>query len=269
MVRALPPVDLWPGTPPGELPPPGPETWRVAPAQVPGDIRWLRGVSQPAIHPFLPPPERRSGAAVLVCPGGGYWELAWDLEGEEVAAWLAGIGIAGIVLKYRVPRPPGLATDCAPEGPLRDAQQGLLRIREHADAWGIDPGRVGVMGFSVGGHIASQSATRFAAPPAERPAFAVAAYSGYLVEHGTERLSESVRPPEDAPPFFLVHAADDTVAPCTNSVVMHQALRRAGIGSELHVYATGGHGFGVRPGANPCARWTDRCAAWLRALGIV
>ena len=214
-----------------------------------------------------------------VCPGGGYWNLAWDLEGTEVAAWLNSIGMTGIVLKYRVPRRPGQPEKLPASLPLLDAQRAVSLVRTHAGEWGIDPMRIGMVGFSAGGHLAIATATNFDRRGYEpiddidkvscRPDFVVPVYSGYFVENGTHSLVPSIRIPDGTPPVLLVHASDDHVSDVENSVLMYLALKRAGVSAELHVYAQGGHGFGVRRTSKPCSTWTDACVAWLRAQGIL
>jgi acetyl esterase/lipase len=191
-----------------------------------------------------------------------------DLEGEEVAAWLNSLGVTGVVLKYRVPRRPDQPERLPAPGPLLDAQRAISLVRSRAAEWGIE--RIGIAGFSAGGHLALATATHFdqrAYQPTDaideqscRPDFAIAVYPGYLVEQnpaGMEinqnTLAPYIRIPVDTPPVFLVHASDDRVAGFQNSVVMFQALRRAGVSTESHVYAQGGHGFGVRASAQPCS----------------
>jgi len=214
----------------------------------------------------------------VICPGGGYNILAWDLEGEEVAAWLNSLGVTGIVLKYRVPRRPDQAKDKPPVGPLQDAQRAVSLVRSKAAEWGIDPKRIGILGFSAGGHLTAAAAANFDRRAYDalddvdrvscRPDFAVLVYPGYLVEKGTDQLAPDIRVRKECPPAFFAHAADDGV-PAENSVAMYRALRKAGVPAELHVYAAGGHGFGLRPSARPCSTWPQRCADWLRAQGFL
>ena len=217
------------------------------------------------------------GAAMLVCPGGGYWNLAWDLEGEEVAAWLNSVGMTGIILKYRVPRRAGQPEALPAPGPLLDAQRALSLVRSKAREWDIDPNRIGMVGFSAGGHLVLETATRFdkrAYEPIDaidkiscRPDFVVAVYPGYLVAKETGALVSDIRIPARTPPVMLIHAGDDTIAGAENSVMMYLALKRAGVSTELHIYAAGEHGFGVRKSANPASTWPERCVAWLRHQG--
>ena len=188
---------------------------------------------------------------MVICPGGGYWNLAWDLEGEEVAAWLNTLGMTGVVLKYRVPRRPGQPEPLPAPGPLLDAQRAVSLVRSQAEEWGIDPNRIGIVGFSAGGHLAVMTATHFdkrAYEPIDdidkvscRPDFAVAVYPGYLFRR-TRITGCSGALHSDScgtPPIFLVHASDDPESGPEHSVAMYLALKRAGVPAELHVYAAG------------------------------
>jgi acetyl esterase/lipase len=279
-------LPVWPGAVPGDYGTIGPERVR-APSEAPTkNAKWITGVTKPTITLFRPAKDKNTGAAMLICPGGGYWNLAWDLEGEEVAAWLNTVGVTGIVLKYRVPRRSGQPERLPAPGPLLDAQRALSLVRSRAAESGIDPNRIGIVGFSAGGHLAVATATHFdqrAYEPIDeidkvscRPDFAVAIYPGYFIEQqpaGVEPnknvLAPYIRIPKETPPIFLVHASDDTVAGAENSVVMYLALKRANVVTELHVYAQGGHGFGVRASSLPCSTWTDRCVAWLQNQGML
>lgn len=264
----------------------GPERVR-APSEAPTkDAKWITNITKPTLSVFQPQKQRNTGTAIVVCPGGGYWNLAWDLEGEEVAAWLNSVGVTAFVLKYRVPRRAGQPERLPAPGPLLDAQRAVSFVRHSATRWDIDPRRVGILGFSAGGHLAVAAATRFdqrgyapvdAADDAScRPDFAVAVYPGYLIEQrpaGAEPnkdiLASYMQIPSGTPPVLLVHASDDTVASADNSALMYLALKRARVAAELHLYARGGHGFGVRKSALPCSTWTDRCVAWLRGEGLL
>jgi acetyl esterase/lipase len=272
-------LPVWPGKVPGDYGTIGEERFR-APAEAPTqDAKWLTNVTRPTITIYRPPKEKNTGTAMLVCPGGGYWNLAWDLEGEEVATWLNSVGITGIILKYRVPRRPGQPEALPAPGPLLDAQRALSLVRSKAREWGIDPNRIGMVGFSAGGHLVLATATHFdkrAYDPIDaidqvscRPDFAVAVYPGYLVNKETGALESYMRIPAGTPPVMLVHASDDTIASAENSVVMYQALKRAGISTELHIYAVGEHGFGVRKSPHPCSTWPERCVAWLQSLRML
>lgn len=154
-------LPLWPGAVPGDYGTIGPERVR-GPSEAPTEnAKWITNVTKPTLTIFRPAKDKNTGTAILICPGGGYWNLAWDLEGEEVAAWLNTIGVTGIVLKYRVPRRPDQPERLPAPGPLLDAQRAISLTRSHAAEWGIDPGRVGIIGFSAGGHLAIATATQF------------------------------------------------------------------------------------------------------------
>jgi acetyl esterase/lipase len=268
-----PPVlKVWPGKVPGENGQVGPEKFLPQrPNEKP--VKRLTNVSNPTITVYRPAGDRDSGAAVLICPGGGYHILAWDLEGEEVAAWLNSIGVTGIVLKYRVPRRPDQPKDRPPIGPLQDAQRALSLVRSKAGEWKLDSKRIGILGFSAGGHLAAAAATNFdrrAYEPVDevdrvscRPDFAVLVYPAYLLARDGQGLAADIRVRKECPPMFFVHARDDGIK-ADNSILMSQALNRAGVSTELHIYASGGHGFGLRPSDKPCSRWPQRCADWLR-----
>jgi acetyl esterase/lipase len=279
-------LPVWPGAVPADHGTIGPERVR-APSEAPTkDAKWITNVKTPTITIFRPAKETNTGPAVIVCPGGGYWNLAWDLEGEEVAAWLNTIGVTGIVLKYRVPRRAGQPEPRPAPGPLLDAQRAVSLVRSRAAEWGIDSKRIGIIGFSAGGHLAIATATQFDQRGYEtvdeidkiscRPDFAGAIYPGYFIEQqpaGVEIHKDTLAPymriAKETPPIFLVHASDDKVAGSENSAVMYLALKRAGVPAELHVYAQGGHGFGVRKSALPCSVWTDRFASWLQSQGML
>jgi len=284
---AEPPVfPVWPGAVPGDYGTIGPERIR-APDEAPTkDAKWITGVTKPTITVFRPDRDQDTGTAIVICPGGGYWNLAWDLEGEEVAAWLNSVGVTGVILKYRVPRRPDQPERLPAPGPLLDAQRAISLVRSRATEWGIEPQRIGILGFSAGGHLAIATATHFdrrAYEPIDeidqascRPDFAVAVYPGYLIEQNPagkeinrETLAPYIRIPKDTPPVFLVHATDDPVAGVENSVMMYLALKRANVPTELHVFAQGGHGFGVRQSNLPCLTWTDGCIRWLEDQGLL
>ncbi|MGZ8939868.1 MAG: alpha/beta hydrolase [Limisphaerales bacterium] len=274
-------LPIWPGAVPGDFGTIGPERVRT-PSEAPTkDAKWITNVKAPAITVFRPPSERNTGTAVIICPGGGYWNLAWDLEGEEVAAWLSRVGITAFVLKYRVPRRVGQPERLPAPGPLLDAQRTVSLVRSRAAEWKIDTNRIGIIGFSAGGHLAVATATHFDQRGYKemdeidrtscRPDFAAAIYPGYFLEQqraGVEQeknvLAPYIRIPNETPPIFLAHASDDTVAGAENSAVMFLALKRAKVPAELHIYAKGGHGFGVRTNTLPGATWADRFVDWLR-----
>jgi acetyl esterase/lipase len=283
-------VELWPGAPPGDVGIKGEERFfelQVGgkPYQVGGKpTKWLTNVTKPSLTIDRPAKEHDTGVSMLICPGGGYHNLGWDVEGEEIAAWLNSIGITGIILKYRCPRRPGDVRGVPPAGPLKDAQRAVSLARSKAKEWGIDPAKIGMVGFSAGGHLVGAAATNFEKRTYDpiddvdqvscRPDFAVMLYSGYFNPKLDDKsspyeLSPTIRLAAGTPPVFLVHATDDTISNAEHSVAMYVAMKRLGVPAELHLYATGGHGFGVRKVGHPCEGWTERCTDWLRKQGIL
>jgi acetyl esterase/lipase len=274
-IRAQQPtLDVWPAMPPGDTGEVGPEKLLDT---KPGErqVKRLTNVTRPTITVYRAPRERDTHAAVLICPGGRYNILAMDLEGEEVAAWLNSIGVTGIVLKYRVPR----RKDQPPHQlPLMDAQRAMSLVRAHAKEWDLRPDRIGILGFSAGGHLAAATATNFdrrTYQPMDdvdklsaRPDFTVLIYPAYLTVKGKDQLAPEIRVTKESPPTFFAHAGDDGVSP-ENSIAMCLALKRAGVPAELHVYGNGGHGFGLRPTTSPATTWPARCEEWLRTRGIL
>jgi acetyl esterase/lipase len=278
-------VELWPGAVPDEAGKLGPERVVMSPkldhkqVEVTEPTRMVTDVSRPTITIYRPTKEKATGTAVLICPGGGYWNLYWELEGVEVAAWLNSLGATGIILKYRVPRRSDDVVGEPARRPLQDAQRAVSLVRSKAAEWGIDPKQIGIVGFSAGGHLAIATATSFekrSYPPADnidkvscRPDFAILAYSGYLKAKDKDELAPGLAIPAGTPPVFLVHGGADIISDAAHSVVMYTALKRAGIPAELHVYATAAHDFGVRPSDHPCSTWTQSCAAWMRHQGLL
>lgn len=268
--------DVWPGQAPGEDGSIGAEKAETKPGQT--AIIHLTNVTKPTISLFRADRERNTGAAVLVFPGGGYNVLAWDHEGEQVARWLNSIGVTAVVLKYRVPRRKDTPKDASPPQPLYDAQRALSLVRSKASEWGIDAKRIGVLGFSAGGHLAASASTRYDQRSYEpidaidrvdcRPDFAVLIYPGGLVKKGTDQLAAGFHVTSQTPPMFLAHAGDDGVSP-ENSALLYLALKRAGVPAELHIYSSGGHGFGMRPSQHPIAAWPQRCEEWMREQGVL
>jgi acetyl esterase/lipase len=276
-------VKLWPGKAPGDVGIARAESSRIHQSPLVGPTKLITNVSEPAITVYRPAEGRNTGTAMIVCPGGGYWDLYWELEGEEVAAWLNAQGMTAILLKYRCPRRPGDVKGEPPLGPQLDAQRAVRVVRSRAREWGIDPKRVGMVGFSAGGHLALATATNFrkrlyepvdaldeASP---RPDFAVACYSGYLKVKDKDEVRSDLVIPADTPPVFLAHASDDRESyggsPAENSAVMYLALKRAGVPTELHIFATGDHDFGVRQNGKLPSSWPRLCVKWLRSQGLL
>jgi len=278
-------VEIWPGEAPEETARIGTERTRMSPkldrkqVEVTEQTRLITDVTKPTLTIYRPPREMDTGTAILICPGGGYWDLYWQLEGEEVAAWLNSIGVTGIILKYRVPRRPDEPKGEPARRPLQDAQRAVSLVRSKAGEWGLHPQQIGIVGFSAGGHLAIATATSFEKrtyqPRDEvdkiscRPDFAIAVYPGYLKPKDKDELSPGLHVAPGTPPVFLAHGGEDIISPPEHSVLMYLALRRAGIPAELHVYAGAAHDFGVRPSDRPCSTWTTSCAAWLRHQGFL
>ena len=272
-------IPLWPNGAPGEKGDIGVEADTTKPN---GDLvagrRVIRlgNVSVPTLAVYQPDPAKKTGAAVVVFPGGGYNILAMDLEGTEVCEWLNSIGVTGVLVKYRVPARKGLPRYAAP---LQDAQRALGLVRTHAAEWGIDPHRVGVLGFSAGAHLSAALSNNYesrvypALDTADqancRPDFAVLVYPGGLTQRETaDKLGPEVTPSAKTPPTFLVQAEDDPVR-VENSLLYFQALKTAKVPAEMHLYAKGGHGYGLRATENPVTRWPALVEAWMRGLGVL
>ncbi|MFO0915370.1 MAG: alpha/beta hydrolase [Pirellulales bacterium] len=273
------PLRLWPAAAPGDtktLPAESdltkPDENQVAGKRV---IR-LGNVSDPTLTVFRPAKEIDTGAAVVVCPGGGFHILAWDLEGTEVCEWLNSIGVTGVLLKYRVPVREGRARH---EAPLQDAQRALGLVRHHATEWGIDPKRIGVLGFSAGGHLAASLCTNFeqrtydrvdaADDVSCRPDFAILIYPAYLIDAKADnQIVPHLKITEQTPPTFLTMAQDDPVN-ADNVLYWALALKQAKVPVGVHLYPTGGHGYGLRRTESPSTTWPDRAAEWLRERGMI
>ncbi len=283
---------LWPGIPPDAIPDPAPES--IDP--VSGKNPWLevRDVSRPTLTRYAPQGPN-TGIAVVVFPGGGYRTLAIDIEGSDVCDWLTSRGITCVLLKYRVPGSgpwwdtrnhrrvyPKVQTA------LQDAQRTLSLVREHAAAWQVDPHKIGVIGFSAGGHLVAAVSTHFdhrsyarvdaADDLSCRPDFAIAIYPGHLWVHEDEdpatrnetdlRLRPDIHVRADSPPTFLLQAQDDTSDGVEQSLAYYVALETAAVPVEMHLYAQGGHAFGLRDGGAAIGRWPQLVERWLRTIGM-
>ena len=247
-------------------------------------------VSRPTLTVYLPPTGRGNGTAVIVCPGGGYTHLAFTHEGTDVAKWLNSLGITVFLLKYRLPSDETMIDKTI--GPLQDAQQAILIARSRAAEWGIDSGRIGILGFSAGGHLASTAGTHFRhvvipdpGGTSVRPDFMVLLYPVISFDDSTGHrgsrdnligmhpsaaaileYSNQLQVTDGTPPTFLVHAEDDKTVPVINSIVFYEALMRHHVPSEMHIFPKGGHGFGMH---NPTStdQWPDRLKEWMEAMG--
>ncbi|MDB5391693.1 MAG: alpha/beta hydrolase [Planctomycetaceae bacterium] len=273
-------VELWPDKVPGDVGIKGEENNRTYQSALIGKpTRLITNVTKPTLTIYPAAKDKNTGTAMLICPGGGYHDLFWELEGEEVAEWLNSRGMTAIILKYRCPRRPGDIKGEPPLGPLLDAQRAVSLIRSRAKEWGINPQRIGMVGFSAGGHLALATATGFEQrmyPEIDatdkvscRPDFAVLCYSGYLKAKDKDQIAPGIKTPAGTPPILLVHSSDDSISDAEHSVFMYLALKRAKISAELHIYATGEHDFGVRQNEKPPSSWMHLCKRWLSSQGLL
>jgi acetyl esterase/lipase len=283
-------VPIWPGAVPNAVPHAKPES--VGPGE--GRAWWPRAndVSRPTMTVYAPK-SPNTGMAVVVFPGGGYKFLAMDLEGTEICDWLTSRGITCVLLKYRVPSSGptwenGRRYYPKVQTALQDAQRTLGLVRLHAAQWKVDPHKVGVIGFSAGGHLVAALSTHFAQrtyPAVDaadkescRPDFAIAIYPGHLWAHEDEDratrdethldLRPDIRVTAQTPPTFLLQAGNDDVDGVEQSLAYYIALQKAGVPVEMHLYAQGGHAFGLRPGKLPIARWPRLVETWLGTIGM-
>lgn len=275
-------VPIWAEGVPGAIANGGPEVF--------ADGR-VSNVHLPALLPFPAPEGRRTGTAVIVCPGGGYNRLAIEKEGVMTARWLNSLGVAAFVLKYRL-------REYGHPAPLRDVLRAVRVLRSESARWGIAGDRIGVLGFSAGGHLAASAGTLYDDPDGKtgaaldavsaRPDFLVLVYpvirlvgphthsgsgASLLGANATpellDRYSPDTRVTKHTPPAFLVHGGTDTAVPAENSVLFYLALRRAGVPAEMHVFREGAHGIGLEPNHGPISDWPARCAEWLAGRGLL
>src|SRR5271168_1968323 len=284
-------VAIWPGAAPdaAAVVEAGPETTEMSKNLIAGkpEGQFVINVSRPTMTVYSPE-GKNTGAAVLVFPGGGYLDLAIGLEGTEVCAWLRSRGITCVLLKYRVPDSgPAWHDDCQcnihPKAPtaLEDAQRTVGLVRFHAAEWHIDPHKIGVLGFSAGGHMVANISTHFAQrayAPVDaadkvscRPDFAVAIYPGHMLENTTKEfgLNPEIPVTGRTPPTFLLQAEDDNVDGVKQSLVYYIALKNAGVPVEMHLYAQGGHAFGLRHTELPITGWPQLVETWLGTIGMI
>jgi acetyl esterase/lipase len=268
-------VSIWPDAAPDAKPVPGPESLTKGA---------IGNVTQPTMTVY-PPKGANTGAAVVVFPGGGFQILAIDGEGTQICDWLTSNGITCVLLKYRIPSVPYVwQCDCRPHNltvpvqALEDAQRTMGLVRQHAGEWHIDPHKVGVIGFSAGGFLVAEISTKFAHrlyPPVDaadqqsaRPDFAMAIYPGHLTEDGVH-LNPNVPVSHETPPTFLLQAEDDHVDGVMQSLVYYTALQKADVPAEMHLYAQGGHAFGLKPSKLPISGWPRLAEAWMRTIGVL
>ena len=277
-------IPIWPGAAPDAPPMPGPEYARTGTKLFGGKtITGAYNVSRPTMTVYAPK-GKNTGAAVVVFPGGGFAGLAVDLEGTEICDWLTPRGITCVLLKYRVPSIPyDWHCDCRPHNfdlsvpSLQDAQRTIGLVRAHAKEWHIDPHKVGVIGFSAGGFLVAEVSTLYkhrlykpvdaADKESARPDFAMAIYPGHLTQDG-HTFNRNLPVTRDTPPTFLVQAEDDDVDSVDQALVYFTALKQAGVPAELHIYARGGHAFGLRHTADPITDWPQLAEVWLRTIGV-
>lgn len=273
------PIELWPNGAPGEKGDIGEEKDISKPGEglVAGKplIR-LANVSKPTITIYKPAPDKDTGASIVVCPGGGYSILALDLEGTEVCEWLNSIGVTGVLLKYRVPARAGLEKYTAP---LQDAQRAVGIVRHRAVEFGLDPNRIGILGFSAGGHLSAAASTIYdkrtypavdASDAAScRPDFTVLIYPAYLtVKDDADKISPELKIDEKTPPTFIAMSEDDPIR-IENALFYTLALKKVKVPVELHIYPTGGHGYGLRPTKDLVTTWPKRVEEWMGSRGLL
>jgi len=257
------------------------------------NIILLRNIQNPEISVFLPSKRMASGQAVVICPGGGYWVLAYDLEGTDIAKYFNSIGVAAIVLKYRLPT---TGNSVVPHiSPLMDAQRAMRLVRFNAQSWNINPDKIGIMGFSAGGHLASTLGTHFDEGKTDttdsiervscKPNFMVLMYpvisfNDSICHKGSKEaligknpdknlvnyFSNELQVKDNTPPTFICHASDDKTVPVENALIMYKALKIKNIPVELHILSEGGHGFGLALNNSHIASWTNALQEWLKSL---
>ena len=267
------PIKLWPGKAPGET--------KDIPAEKyldkkgPNDVKRLGNVSEPTITVYSPPKDKNTGTAVVVAPGGGYSILAIEHEGSQVCEWLTEQGVTAVLLKYRVPKRDAQSPDNL--AMVQDAQRAIKLVRGMSKELGVDPTRVGMLGFSAGGHLtvctalAKDRTYKLVDATDDEyshlPNFAVLVYPAYLTDK-EGKLKPEFEVTKGSPPMFFAHSSDDPVT-SEGSVAMYLALKKAGVPAELHLYATGGHGYGMKKIPHPCASWPDRAGDWMKARGLL
>ena len=267
-------LHVWPGKAPGETKEIGKEGFREPRPNEKASVLRLENVSVPTLTLYEVKGPNKNGCAVIVAPGGGYNILAWDLEGTEVAEWLNTLGVTAFVLKYRVPKREGFANN---EPPLMDAQRAVSLIRSKASEFGIDPARLGMLGFSAGANLTAKTCFLSEHRAYDkldaiddvscRPDFGLLVYGGGWIDEAGQ-LKPEFKPTEKTPPLFLTGALNDGTVP-ENNVAMLLGLKAAKVPGELHLYDSGGHGYGLRKSEFPCHTWPARCGEWLAHRGLL
>jgi len=268
-------IPLWPGKPPGETKelPPEADTTTPDSDKIAGKrLMRIGNVSTPTLTVYPAPADRATGTSVVICPGGGHYILAWDLEGTEIAEWLNSIGVTAFVLKYRVP---GREESPRWRAAVQDAQRAMSLVRSRANEFGINPERVGIMGFSAGGETAVLT-TLFTERTYENvdavdavsmlPNFSALIYGAGVVDRDSKKMRDYIKVTPETPPVFMAHAFDDGV-PVENCLELMAELKKYKVPSELHIYSEGGHGYGLRKTAQPVTSWNDRMADWMKVSG--
>ena len=266
-------IRLWDDKPPLAVENPKPEAYQPIQQGQNPDITRLGNVSIPDMTVYHAPKEKRNGTCVMICPGGGYSILAMKHEGTQVAEWLNSIGVTAVVLKYRVPSPQGMPPHLLP---LLDAQRALSLIRAHAKKWDLDENRIGVLGFSAGGNLATwalcEGDRRPEGYPVKetvscRPNFGILIYPAYLANMDKPRPMPVIQLEQKPGPVFFVHASDDKLG-SENSIEFYMALKKVGVPAEMHIYQQGGHGFGMLRQGLPANDWPKRCEEWMKAIKL-
>ena len=282
-------VPLWPDSVPGALVSAGyieQEVWKE------GALSSISRVSVPTLSIYLPKEDNRSGTAVVICPGGGYSHLAIKKEGFKIGEWLSTLGISAFVLKYRMPSDEIMEDKTI--GSLQDAQEAIRFVRRNADTWNLDPNKIGIMGFSAGGHVAATASTHYkdkvyaSDTISARPDFSILIYPVISMQQGithqesknsllggnpskklVDSYSNEKQVTPQTPPTFLVHATDDFGVPVENSISYYKACKVNGVPVEMHLYEKGGHGFGMGKLGTSSMDWTMSCEKWLRMHDLI
>lgn len=271
-----PELKIWPeGLPAGARPV---DKERADKLRAATDSDRIRFVDSPSISVYRAPRDKANGCGVVICPGGGYNILAWPKEGLEVAEWFNSIGVTAVVLKYRVPR---RRPDAPHLEPLQDAQRAIRLVRHHSGDWGVDPKRVGILGFSAGGHLSVMTGTHWDKPAYDRidevdnlscrPDFMCPIYAAYLGPEYNDRVAKIgplVRLSKQTPPTFLAVTADDSYRG-VQAALLFVELKKLNVPAEVHVYSKGGHGYGIRSSENPVSTWHHRLGEWLELHGFL
>ena len=266
------PIPLWPDAAPGEKGDIGEESEQPAKGD---NITRIGNVTKPTLTIYPATGENKSDAAVLIFPGGGYNILAWNLEGTEVAEWFNKIGVTAVVVKYRVPARKEQQRHAAP---LQDAQRAMGMVRQQASELGINPKKIGVLGFSAGGHLAATLSTSYETRTYEavdaadkqscRPDFTVLIYPAYLVDKKTNELSPELKVTSETPQTFIAMTEDDGVG-VEGPLFYYLALKKAKVPAEMHLYPVGGHGYGLRESKNLVSTWPSRVEDWMRSRELI